>query len=161
MASRSKEREDSVPECLDEERVMPMMSTTRVSWVTLMPLLVLGGCAGVTFTEADLGRVKEVHVGSSFTISLPHHGEWKKPRLNEVVAKFLNHRLEGSAERDVFAFRAEQEGLTDIFISAIPPGTQDLDFTMRVRVLGEEETTLSDEWNDRWNWTRSGPRDRD
>lgn len=138
-----------------------MMCFPKASSMSWALLAFLGGCAGVAFTEADLGQTKPIHLGSSFSITLPHYGKWKNPRLNANVARFLGYRVDESAERDVFTFRAEGEGETDILIAADSQREKDRNFTMRVRVVDEADAMEADEWNDRWNWTRSGPRDRE
>jgi len=141
--------------------MMPLTIGPRVPWMSLSLGIVLGGCSGAAFSDADLGESKVVSEGSAFTVSLPLPGGWSKPRLNGYVVRFLNHEVDTSGDREVFSFRAEMEGETDINIPALPEWGSDRDFKMRIRVTGDSFLSDFDEWEDRWDWARDRSRDRD
>jgi hypothetical protein len=129
----------------------------RGSWLAILILSCLCGCAGATFTEADLGQTKEVGLGSVFTISLSAPGEWRSPRIKGIIVSFLNqHRLQSDG-RTRFDFKAETEGITEITIPAQPGWGRDRDFSMRVRVLGSDSPSVYKELR----YERDRQRDRD
>lgn len=129
-----------------------MNSMSSLSRAVAIAVVMLGGCSTAEFTEADLGRTREVHAGSVFRISLPAVGEWAAPRLKGVIVHFLNRHREGSGGRNVFEFKAELEGEIEILIPARPGWGADRDFGMRVRVVDSSAFTDSgrqEDWRDR------------
>lgn len=115
-------------------------------WRTFLGCLALlsAGCSATTFTEADRGQTKEVYVGTEFSISLPstQGGIRGQPKIVGSIVSFLRQRRDDSAMRDIFDFKAEGRGETDIRIPA-PDGTGPgaaQDYLIRVKVKSSSES---------------------
>lgn len=94
------------------------MMKPRISWGAASALL--GGCAGLMFTEADQGQTKEISRGASFTISLPaaQSATWAEPKIQGTFIRLVDRHMEASTGREVFEFKAERLGEGDL---RIPP----------------------------------------
>lgn len=112
---------------------------------SLLGILILlsAGCSTTTFTEADRGRTKEVYAGTEFSISLPSSGQisFGEPKVVGSIVTFLRRRKDDSAGREMFDFRAEGRGETDVRIPASPGAQAETpeDYVIRVKVKSSSD----------------------
>ena len=109
-------------------------------------LALLSGCAGLVFTEADQGQIREVARGTAFSVSLPaiKNSPRPEPKIQGAFLRFLGRRAEESSGREVFEFQADGLGEGDI---RIPPpassaGRAEPEVVIRVRVVSPEGTRM-------------------
>lgn len=98
------------------------------------------GCSTTTFTEADRGQTREVYVGTEFSISLPSSGpaDWGEPRISGSIVRFLSKRRDESSNRDLFDFKAEGRGETDVRIPVARSGKAE-EYVIRVKVKSSSD----------------------
>lgn len=102
--------------------------------------IICAGCSTTTFTEADRGQTREVYVGTDFSISLPSSGPagWGEPKISGSIVRFLSKRRDESSNRDLFDFKAEGRGETDVRIPVARSGKAE-EYVIRVKVKSSSD----------------------
>jgi hypothetical protein len=107
-------------------------------------LALLGAsCSVPVFNEADQGQTREVYVGTEFSVSLPSVGAAGRgePQISGSIVRFVGRRLDASENREVFDFKAEGRGETDVRIPAAGGAKSGVaqDYLIRVKVKSSSD----------------------
>jgi len=107
-----------------------MRMDMRLAVLTSMLLLSQGGCGSLAFNEYDHDQVREMFVGTRFTVSLPRSSHERHPRLKGSIIRPLGYHEDDSSGMDVFDFEAVELGEDELRIG-MPSG---MDFVLHLKV---------------------------
>ena len=103
----------------------------RIRYGVGAALLVLtSGCAGIVFDEADDGRMKEVFLGTTFSVSLPPPSEDRSPEMKGTILRFLGRHQDPPTGGDVFEFKALGLGEDQIRV----PRASGREYILRIKI---------------------------